>query len=1212
MAEQNVIARLSFWVLPKQMPKFEADYEALVVPILKRHGLTAVADCGRPTRACVFARLFALSSYADIEAKHQVLEKDSEWQRVMVCLGKTFGTGDEVFEALDMSYGSFRMVGIRRAFMLYEMPLGTGKTVIAGPGKQIPVGSGRGHWRTYNVTDGLADVEVYSIVQGEDGAMWLGTRSGISRFDGHTWSRYAIEQGLENDWVTAIFQDANGGMWVGTNKMLYYCDPTLEGEPEFVLVRKHLVIGSTKGIFQDRMGALWFNCPGTALHRYDQPQNLWTTFTVEDGLPGGTVLCSMVDGDGRIWFGTLEGEIYQFDGQAFIKWPCPDSITSPVGSIYKDSQGQIWFGTYGGGVVRYDGEKFHTYTVLEGLVHNSVIAICEDQKGHLWFGTQGGGASYFDGKTFYSYTTQNGLTNNIVLDICEDREGNMWFGTVNGVSCFMGASISSFAEQEGLGGSVVFCGAKDQKGHLWFGTETGLTHYDGYIFTTFTEQDGLGHSSVRSIFEDRTGYLWLGTYGGGVTRYDGKVFTTFRPEDGLMSTHVWSITQDTDDVMWFSTWKGRTVARFDGKVWAHFTSEDGLGDHKYCAVFADASDRIWVGANEGSGLACLDGETCIDYGHQKGLPHLALRVIFQDREGVIWVGTKGGVGRFNGTSFSPLTVQDGLSHDAVEAFFEDEAGYLWIGTVGGGVNRCDFHRSGDPVVQCLETRDGLIGDKIRVILQDESGDFWIGTNLGITRYSPNTSTAPGVVIDAVIAGERFEHSDDISISTGVKLVTFVVRGVSFKTRPEAMVYQYRLRGIDEQWRTSYEQHIEYEDVPAGDYVFEVVAIDRDMMRSTIPATMRLKVEEPPEKILLQISEAERERLDTELRELQYLYRLRDALAEPMLREDAVLKTGTLVVEALAELGPTGAVIQLDGRVWTFGQIEDLIAHECKLVWGRQDRGVLRVFCNRDLDASYKHAFVDDTADQLSRALESLELGMQVMQSSRLVSLGQMAAGVAHELNQPLSVVSTTAGDIYYRLADNRALPKSELQEMMVDMLDVVDKLESTIDHLRIFSRDTSQEPGTLFSINEVIPESLKLIETQLKNHGIDLLLDLEDHLPEVFGHPRQVEQVLLNLLTNARDAIDAQTNGNKHIDVRCLQQNNQVVVEVEDTGIGIAEEHVSRLFEPFFTTKPEDRGTGLGLSISYAIVKEHGGQISCSSVLGEGAVFRVVLPIAHS
>ncbi|MCY3681455.1 MAG: ATP-binding protein [Gemmatimonadetes bacterium] len=258
--------------------------------------------------------------------------------------------------------------------------------------------------------------------------------------------------------------------------------------------------------------------------------------------------------------------------------------------------------------------------------------------------------------------------------------------------------------------------------------------------------------------------------------------------------------------------------------------------------------------------------------------------------------------------------------------------------------------------------------------------------------------------------------------------------------------------------------------------------------------------------------------------------------------------------------------------------------------------------------------MDETAGQLARTLEARELEMQLLQSARLVSLGQMAAGVAHELNQPLTVVETTAGDICLRLIEGIPLGTDELREMMENVRGVVDRMAGTVDHLRVFSRDVSEEPREAMDVNAVVESSLEWMQTQFEHHGVDLVLDLSNALPEVWGHPHPLEQVVLNLLSNARDAVNERTevedaDYDKRIWIRTHVEDDAVVIEVEDNGVGMDETTRQRLFEPFFTTKDADRGTGLGLSIIYAIVRNHDGEVSVESERGVGTMFRVRLPV---
>jgi len=257
--------------------------------------------------------------------------------------------------------------------------------------------------------------------------------------------------------------------------------------------------------------------------------------------------------------------------------------------------------------------------------------------------------------------------------------------------------------------------------------------------------------------------------------------------------------------------------------------------------------------------------------------------------------------------------------------------------------------------------------------------------------------------------------------------------------------------------------------------------------------------------------------------------------------------------------------------------------------------------------------------QLQKEITERKQGEQaLLQSSRLIALGQMAAGMAHELNQPLTVISAMAEGLQIRLEQGIEMTPERLEKWSNDVIGSVDRLSSTIEHLRAFSRDRADEPDTQVSLSDVVQDSLSLTQAQLKVRGIEVALSLTEDLAPLTGDQYRLEQVLINLIHNGRDAVEErqeqmsdsdEENWQMRLDIRSRQEQDQVVLEVEDNGIGMGEEARLQVLEPFYTTKSPDRGTGLGLSISHAIVRDHGGEIECESTEGEGTVFRVRLPI---
>lgn len=242
--------------------------------------------------------------------------------------------------------------------------------------------------------------------------------------------------------------------------------------------------------------------------------------------------------------------------------------------------------------------------------------------------------------------------------------------------------------------------------------------------------------------------------------------------------------------------------------------------------------------------------------------------------------------------------------------------------------------------------------------------------------------------------------------------------------------------------------------------------------------------------------------------------------------------------------------------------------------------------------------------------ERLKLQAQIIQSSKLATLGEMATGIAHELNQPLGIIGFAAENLNKRMAKGN-LDLEYTSGKVERVLDQVHRATKIIDHMRIFGRkpDTNAKPVYL---PDAVDGVMTLIGQQLKQVGINVESEVPDDLPTLTGHRVQIEQVLLNLINNARDAIlTAPQEGKKDISItgRFDSARETIILTVSDTGGGINPEHMDRIFEPFFTTKEINKGTGLGLSISYGIVSEMGGRLSAENI-GEGASFTLELPIA--
>ena len=232
---------------------------------------------------------------------------------------------------------------------------------------------------------------------------------------------------------------------------------------------------------------------------------------------------------------------------------------------------------------------------------------------------------------------------------------------------------------------------------------------------------------------------------------------------------------------------------------------------------------------------------------------------------------------------------------------------------------------------------------------------------------------------------------------------------------------------------------------------------------------------------------------------------------------------------------------------------------------------------------------------------------QLVQAGKLATLGELTTGVAHELNNPLNNIGLYVGNVIDRIQMGELSTESALEDLEKAM-EQVRKATEIISHLRTFGRAAPVTFGAV-DVDGVIERALSLMQQQLRLRAIDVELDLCPDELVVQGNPIQLEQVFINLLTNARDALEEVPEERKKIRIASSLQREQIRIVFEDTGPGIPAEIAQRVFDPFFTTKEVGTGTGLGLSITYSIVKEHGGEISLSRTPGGGATFTAELPV---
>ncbi|MBS4059709.1 MAG: response regulator [Bacteroidetes bacterium] len=312
-----------------------------------------------------------------------------------------------------------------------------------------------------------------------------------------------------------------------------------------------------------------------------------------------------------------------------------------------------------------------------------------------------------------------------------------------------------------------------------------------------------------------------------------------------------------------------------------------------------------------------------------------------------------------------------------------------------------------------------------------------------------------------------------------------------------------------------------------------------------------------------------------------------------------------------------AMISYDIKIIDASENEKWVEIKSSLIKWENDFAVLTFLTDVDARKRFEHELLHlnlNLEERVKKELKHREKQQQLfLQKSKLESLGELSAGIAHEINQPLGGISMSIENILDDLNTNK-ISEEYIRNKISLMFSDIERIREIINHVRLFSRE--QDYNNHFPINlvDVVNNTLLLVNRLFIDHYIDLKIIVKDPTLKVIGNPLQLEQVLLNILSNAKHAVEKKSKNigadyNKRILMSILTKDKFAGIEVEDNGVGIPENILNNIFDPFFTTKKAEEGTGLGLSISYGIIRDMHGNIEVMSKEGEFTKISIFLPI---
>lgn len=1106
---------------------------------------------------------------------------------------------------------------------------------------------GLSQFKTYSTDDGLALDAVNCAILDSRGHLWFGTNGGgVSRYDGSTFTNYTSSQGLAGNILRSMLEDSKGNIWFGT----------ISGVSKFD--------GYT-----------------------------FTNYTHEDGLADDVVFSILEDRSGNLWFGTGGGGLSKFDGETFTTYTTADGLADNfVLSLLEDREGNLFIGTYGGGFSKYDGKTFRNFTEQDGLPSNRVRTFTLSGSGEIWIGTIGGGASLFDGQSFTTYTIEDGLAGDVVRTILEDLQGNTWFATETGISRFDGKKFTTYTRNLGMPANSVLAAVKDSSGKLWFCTDGGgVTRFEGSSFTNFSVAQGLGNNIVLSTLEDRDGNLWFGTAGGGVSKFDGKSFVTYSISQGLGGDIVFSMIQDRTGDFWFGT--GGGVSKFDGKSFTTFTTAQTLGTNEIYSIAEDHLGNLWFGS-EGGGLSKFDGENFTKYTSDHGLAGNIILSIFEDSENQLWIGAvDGGLSLFDGKKFTNLTVAQGLVDNSVIKIKEDQEKNIWIGTEQGlsFLSRQERSRIGKTdsanlTIQSFGTQDGLPDNLIQQIVPMDNGKIAVGTNLGFAFFDAPKAIKPftklenieifnsntGYPVKDLTDGQNGMYQDSKGIlwagtgSNKTALVRFDYRELARNHKaPKIFFKQIRINEEVIPWH-SLSENSTSEAVSADEintFGKELVAEERDSLRKRFSG-ISFEGVSPffpfPEKLTLpykhnhiNIDFGSDELAKPYLVEYQYILQGYDEEWSPVLKKTSAtfgnIREGdyTFLVKARftgPSDGQAGAWTEplsynfsvrppLYRTWWAYAFYTLSFLSLAYPVHRYQRNKAIQEEQEKARERELEQAReIEKAYTKLEAAHENLKSTQaQLIQQEKLASLGQLTAGIAHEIKNPLNFVNNFSGlSLEFLDEVEEELGKMEENDALANVKDLLSDIKINLTKIKhhggradgivksmlMHSRGGSgaMEPADL---NEVIKEYVNLSFHGMRANknpiNVDVALNLDETLPKIPLNTEDFSRVILNLTKNAFDAMREKINKSgpdykAKLEVRTKDLGNTILIEVEDNGPGVPDEIKDKLLMPFFTTKKGTEGTGLGLSITHDIIKAHNGSLDIATVVGEWTKFSITIP----
>jgi ligand-binding sensor domain-containing protein/signal transduction histidine kinase len=1082
------------------------------------------------------------------------------------------------------------------------------------------------------------------------------------------------------DFVTGITQDLDGIMWFSTKKGLYSYDGNLVTSYKNNPLNPNSIISNLlESVYADTSGNIWVGSLGKGLDLYERSSGVFIHFHHDPDDPGSlindTVTSILRDRQGKLWIATHQG-LDQYDPVSgkFIhfRYKADDSTSlsnNQVRVLYLDKQGTLWIGTGSpypndggrpedGGLNRFNRETgtftrfLHDPNDVHSLLSNKVSAIYEDSHGILWIGTSGNGLHKMD--------RQHGTFERLVYDpahpekfsgpeidkgtgsyehicfITEDAEGSYWFGTVDAGLYYFNpgaGKIVKYRRTENASSEYSDNGAfktfTSRDNILWIGgTQGNIYHIDP--LRKEIPHTLIPGATVNSFYEDPYGSFWIGT-SQDLIRIDKntgieKKFIVNPNAGNTDDNGIFIICGDRQDNLWVGSPGGLNLLDRKNEKFIHYKhnpkNNNSLSNKYVISLYEDSEANFWVGTF--NGLNLLDrktGSVARFFLYPADTSSFGLNVItsiLEDSTGKLWVSS------WNGAGISQFNLQDKkfriyLKGSSIMSTYIDKDGILWAGGTDGLYK---YNRDIDDFVRYTDPGSPTGIPDVLSIVEDDQRYLWIGTSEGIVRLNPQRNETSlygksyGIGENTLSLGCYKRKNGEIIFGDATGYFSFSpVNLIQNLKTPEIVFTGFRLAN---------------RIVNPGD------GAPVNGRLSQIPA-IRLQHDEN----VFSFDFAEIDYANPEENRLIYFLENYD---------NQWYQAGSDQRAYYFNIPPGKYVFRVKAvnsyGVWAEKKIDVIILPPWWGTWWAYCiYGIVFIAAIFGFDRFQRRRLLDAErertrerelaqAKEVEKAYKELKVTQaQLIHSEKMASLGELTAGIAHEIQNPLNFVnnfSEVSVELVDEMKQELAAGSRQLAEEIAE--DIKQNLQKINHHgkradaivkgmLQHSRTSTGQKEPT--DINALADEYLRLsyhgLRAKDKSFNADFKTDFDETLPKINVIAQDIGRVLLNLVNNAFYAVsDRNLSGLKTLTgseykptviVTTNKIGNMLEIRVKDNGNGIPANILEKIFQPFFTTKPTGQGTGLGLSLSYDIVRAHGGELKVETKESSGTTFIIQMPI---